>query len=93
MILKESTDLGSLIGTFDCATLILREINLADFSRPKTSILTILAALNFDFRNNFTLEMSKGPKKSKFRADQMVKLVVLGSLQNDLKFKSISRKI
>ena len=38
------------------ATLILREINFADFTRSKTVVLTFSEALNFDFWKNFTLE-------------------------------------
>jgi len=34
---------------FLTASRILREINLADFRRPRIAILTILEALTFDF--------------------------------------------
>ena len=43
---------------------------LADFRRSKSAFLTILEALNFDFWKNVTLEMSKVPENSKFRAAQ-----------------------
>ena len=51
---------------------------LADFRMSKTSNLTISEALNFDFRKNFTFEMSKVLKNTKFRAAQMFKMAVLG---------------
>ena len=54
------TDLGSLIGNTQMRkfqdfleTQILREINFGQFEAPKTSILTILAFLTFDFLENF----------------------------------------
>ena len=50
---------------------------LADFRRSKIAVLTILEALNIDFRINFTLENFKTPKSSKFNATQMVKMAVI----------------
>ena len=59
------------------ANLILREI-LAYFRRCKTAILTILEAENFDLWKHFSLEMSKIPNNSKFRAAQILKMAVCG---------------
>ena len=50
---------------------------LADFRRSKTTVLTIMIALNFEFWKNFTLEMSKVPKNAKLRATEMVKIAIL----------------
>ena len=49
---------------------------LFDFTRSKTAVLTILEALNFDFRKILHLKMSKVPKNSKIRAAQMAKKAV-----------------
>ena len=51
---------------------------IADFRMSKTANKTILEALNFDIWKFFTLEMSKISKNLKFRATQMVKIVVFG---------------
>ena len=77
------TDLSSLIGSSDCryswnfrnfpATLILREINFADFQRV---FLTISEVLNFDSLGIAHLKMSKIPKNSKFGVAQMIKMAV-----------------
>ena len=73
---KCHTDLGSLIGNFDfenskvwdfCnfpVTLLLREINFAEFRVPKTAVSTILETLNFDFWKNVTLKNVKSSKNS-----------------------------
>ena len=37
------------------ATQILHEINFGHFEAPKTAILTILAALNFEFLGSFDI--------------------------------------
>ena len=47
---------------------------LADFRRSKTAVFIILEALNFDFWKNFTVEILKVLKNSKFRAAEMVKI-------------------
>ena len=52
---------------------------LAYFGRPKTAIVTILKALNFDFWKNFTLENVKSAENSKFRAAHMVQMAVFGA--------------
>ena len=76
----DTTDLGSLIGNFDCeystewkfskspATLILHEINFSWFQKVKNAISTILEASNFDFWKIFTLENVKTPQKFKFQS-------------------------
>ena len=47
---------------------------LVDFRRSKTAVETILEALNFDFWKNFTVEILKVLKNSKFRAALLVKI-------------------
>ena len=47
------------------ATQILREINYGHFEAPKTAILTIWAALNFESLNIFDIFKCVIPKKSK----------------------------
>ena len=37
------------------------------FNKSKGAVLTILKALNFDIWKDFTLEISKAPKNSKFK--------------------------
>ena len=57
VILKLSTDLGSLIGNTQCGNFriipplrfYLREINYGHFKARENGILTILEALNFEF--------------------------------------------
>ena len=49
------------------ATLILREINFADFTRSKTVVLTIFEALHFDYWRNLALGNDKGKKKLKIK--------------------------
>ena len=68
------TDLGSLIGNqnveiseYFCSQ-ILCEINFDHVEGPKTAILTIWPALNFEFLGIFDIFKSKIPKKSKFKA-------------------------
>ena len=58
------------------ATQILREINVGHFEAPKTAILTIWAALNFEFVDIFDIFKREIAKKSKIRAAQMVKMAV-----------------
>ena len=41
---------------------------LADFRKAKTAVLTIMEALNFDFRKNFTLENIKSCRNSKIQS-------------------------
>ena len=87
-MLWKSTDLGSQIGIFGCGNLkiflplwfYVKSI-LADFRRSKTVVLTILQALNFDFWKNLTLEMSKVPKNSIFKAAQLVQMAVFGGFK------------
>ena len=55
----------------------------ADIRISKTAVLTILKPLNCDFWKNFTLEMSKVPKNTKFRAAEMVKMAVFDILKTD----------
>ena len=47
-------------------TQILREINFGQFKAPKTAILTISAALNFEFLETFDMPSVKFLQKSKF---------------------------
>ena len=68
---SNGTDLGNLIGDFDCgysiqwkfsnfpAIMILREISFSWFQKVKNAVLTVLKMLNFDFQKNFTLENVK----------------------------------
>ena len=89
------TDLSSLIGIFNCGysivwkfsnfpvILILREISFSWFQKVKLCCLTI-------FRKISGLKMSKFLKNWKFRAAQLVKMVVFGASKW---LKMISRKI
>ena len=55
---------------------------MADFIRSKTAILTILAALKFDFillSDNLKCEF---PKKSKFKAQKNVKMAIFDLLKS-----------
>jgi len=54
-------------------TQILREINFSLFYAPKTAILTICVALNFDFLGTFDISSVKFFQKSKFKASKIVK--------------------
>ena len=49
---------------------------LTDFSRLNTAILTILAALNFDFLGISHFRISENSQKCKIRAGKMVKMAV-----------------
>ena len=65
-----TTDLGSLIGNTQCGNfrifLLLRNyvhrINFGHFEAPKTAVLTILAALNFEFLDIFDIFNCEIPK-------------------------------
>ena len=85
-----NTDLGRLIGIFDYgySTTVQKQFfwhseftwnQLVDLRWSKTAVLIILEVLNVDFWKNFTLEMSKVPKNTKFRAAQIVGMAVLGA--------------
>ena len=50
------------------ATQILREIKFEILGVSKTAILTILAALNFDYLENFTLAYVKNSQKCKIKS-------------------------
>ena len=52
---------------------------LADFRGSKTAILTILAAMNFEYFDIFKCEFSK---KSKVKVYKMVKIVVFDYLKS-----------
>ena len=64
------------------ATQILREINVGHFEPPKIAILTISAALNFEFLYIFDIFKRKIQKKikSKYKASKMVKMTVFLTL-------------
>ena len=53
-------------------TQISREINFGDFEAPKTAILTIWAALNFEFLGIFDIFKREFFQKSKFKASKIV---------------------
>ena len=63
------TDLGSLIGNTQCENIriflpfkFIREINYGHFEAPKIAILTIWAALNFEFLGTFVISSVKFSK-------------------------------
>ena len=74
------TDLGSLIRNYGYGyskvwkfsifpgTLILREINFGCYWGSKTTVSTILKALNYDFLKNFTPENVKKSQKFKIQS-------------------------
>ena len=51
---------------------ILREINFGHFEAPKTAILNIWAALNFDFLDICDIFKCQIPKKSKIEASKIL---------------------
>ena len=81
-----------LVGNTQCgifrdfsATQILREINFGHFEAPKTAILTIWVALNFEFLGNFDIikfEIFLKMLKSKFKSFKIVKTAVFDPLKS-----------
>ena len=55
------------------ATQILREIILGHFEGPKTAILTIRAALNFEFLDVFDIFKCKIPKSQNSKPPKWLK--------------------
>ena len=82
---QKNTDLGNLIGKTQCGNFrtfsafqILREIIL----KPKNAILTISAALNFEFLRTFNISTVKFFQKSKFKASSIIKTAVFDLLKS-----------
>ena len=60
----------------------LYEVNFGHFEAPKTAILTILAALNFEFLDIFDIFMCEFVKKSEFKASKMVRMALFDHLKS-----------
>ena len=76
-----STDLDSLICNTQCGNFriclplrIYVKLTLIILKAPKTVILTIWPALNFEFLGIFGTFKCKIPKKSKFKASKIIKI-------------------
>ena len=59
------------------------ESNFGHFEAPKTAILTIWAALNFEFLHIFDIFKCEILKKSKFKAFKFVSMTVFDTLKSD----------
>ena len=64
------------------ATQILREINISHFEGLKTAILTIWAALNFEFLEIFDFFKYEILKKSKVLASKFVQMTVFDRMKS-----------
>ena len=64
------------------ATHILHEINFNHFEAPKSAILTIWTALNFQFLDICDIFKCEITKKSKVKASKIVKMSVLDLLKS-----------
>ena len=64
------------------ATQILREINFGHFEASKTAILTIWAALNFEFLEIFDFFKYEILKKSKVLASKFVQMTVFDRMKS-----------
>ena len=64
------------------ATQIFREINFGNLEAPKTDILTKCVALNFEFLNIFDVFKCEIPRKSKFKASNIIKMAVFDPLNS-----------
>ena len=61
---------------------ILREINFGHFEAPKTAILTISVAMNFEFMETFDIFKYEFYQKSKAKASQIIKIPVFDLLKS-----------
>ena len=64
------------------ATHILREINFGHIEVPKTAILNILAALNFEFLEIIDIFKGEISQKSIFKAPKILKISVFDLLKS-----------
>ena len=64
------------------ANQILREIIFGLFEAQKTAISTIWKALNFEFLDIFDIFKCEIPRKSKFKASNIIKMAVFDPLNS-----------
>ena len=64
------------------ATPTLLEFNFGHFEAQKTAILTIRAAMNFEFLGNFNISSVNFFQRSKFKASKMIKMAIFDFLKS-----------